>query len=125
MSTAPTTPGTTDLYDPKIVEILHKLREKTLQGKLAWVPWQEGFLTSFPEGQAWFNSTRAQPFQWTRFGMRYQNKVVLEISKTFPDALLMLGISAPVQKAAAELFDAVTGGEKSKLDKIIRSIDSI
>lgn len=115
-----------DAGDPKAVEFLDTLTEKTAAGKIAWAEWQGGLIARLPNNVlAFFSSSTKPPYQWTDFSVQVGKDIVFRTRKTLPDSLLLIVGSDPVQAAANALFALITGRMGNPLDKAIESLKTL
>src|SRR6266446_6772537 len=90
-------PGSSE--DPKAVEFVNMLRDKTSQGKIKWTEWDHGWLASLPNNVLnVFFSTKKLPYDWTKFNVQIGADIIFQVRKTLQDSLLtMSGVSDPDQ----------------------------
>jgi hypothetical protein len=120
-----TIPGGTQ--DPKAVEFLGKLAEKTAQQKVMWKEYAQGFLAQLPDNVVvLFASSTRPPYQWSSLNVQLGNEVLFRVTKSLPDQLIeYASVSDPAQKYANDLFALIAGMKGNPLDKAIKSLEHL
>ena len=113
--------------DPKAIEFLEKLAEKTRQKKVIWSEWEKGFLARLPDNiLVAFHSSTQPPYTWTFLTVQAGNQTLFRVAKSLPDQLLEYALTTdPAQKYANDLYALITGMKGNPLDKALKSLENL
>jgi hypothetical protein len=116
--------------DPREVELIQSILEKTRQGKIPWVKQGNAFTATIPNGfQTNFvlsslSFAGLSPSTWELFTIRDSkgNELVRVGNTGIASILAGSGALSPLATAANELFKAVFGAVGDDLDRAINAI---
>lgn len=110
--------------DPKAVEFINALKEKSQEGKIAWGEWENGLSAALPGGiTAYFHSSTRPPYEWSIFTVQIGSEVAFQLKKLLPDSLI--SVAGPDVQGANDLFLFVVSKRVHPLDKALESIKKI
>jgi len=115
--------------DPRQVELVKGLLEKTQQGKIGWVKQGTAVTTSLPNGIAvnFVLATALLSDSWQLFTVRDKqgNELVRVDSPGVFAIIAGSAITSPLLAATNELFTAVHGPKIDDLDRAIESVKKL
>ena len=117
--------------DPKFIDLIRKITEKTLANKIRWQMSQTGVSATVPGGiQLGFVKSRGLLGNtWALFTIRSENEnEILRVDNTPLNPFAALSGAAeeqPVRKAVGKLYAAIEGSSRAEVERVIELIDRI
>jgi hypothetical protein len=117
--------------DVREVALIHKILERTRQGKLKWQR-QQNIISATTANGLQFYFVLNVPFaslgqSWVTFTVKDQNAEIAKVqNNVYPFAIPTIVVAqADAVHAAEELFQAVSGVADNNLERVIKKLDNI
>jgi hypothetical protein len=113
------------------VALIRKILERTKQGKVRWQRILNAISAATPNGLQ-FDFVLSTPFgslgsSWVMFTVRDQGAEIMRVQRNIAALNLpsLIVTTDPVNDAAEELFQAVSGSAEDNVDRASRKLDNI
>lgn len=118
--------------DPKELDLLDKIIQKTTEKKIHWNKDKSGYLAEVSAGSAGQSmklefATTQERSNWTKFTVQTREGTVLAVDNTLNIFFLqrIVGISNPVLGKAMALFALVTRLGEGSVERAINALDKL
>lgn len=114
--------------DPKFIDLINKITEKTRANKIRWQVTQTG-VSATVSGKIQLGFVRSRGLlgdSWSLFTIRDENgNEILRVDNILSLATVIGADIPPLEKAANALYTAIAQSGRAELEKVIELIDKI